>query len=141
MSSDKSSQLIGNVNSDGTATLGADGTAFINLTDSRSNHFPTAASDILTSKSASESGNEEDYDSLQQTSTAVLQQATGDGLEEVSRGQKDNLAVRPAPTRLRSIPIVLDRLEEKGKYVLTADKNAIREILKMGLERVSHTLG
>jgi sterol O-acyltransferase len=43
---------------------------------------------------------------------------------------------RPGPPRLKSIPVTLNKLKEKGRYILTADDDALREILKTGIERV-----
>lgn len=44
---------------------------------------------------------------------------------------------RPGPTRLKSIPVTLNKLKEKGRYILTADDESLQEILKAGMERVS----
>ncbi|PMD44299.1 MBOAT family protein [Hyaloscypha variabilis F] len=42
---------------------------------------------------------------------------------------------RPGPPRLKSIPVTLNKLNEKGRYILTADDDALREILRTGIER------
>ncbi|KAE9378053.1 hypothetical protein N431DRAFT_328731 [Stipitochalara longipes BDJ] len=42
---------------------------------------------------------------------------------------------RPGPARLKSIPVTLNKLKEKGRYILTADDDALREILRIGIER------
>jgi sterol O-acyltransferase len=43
---------------------------------------------------------------------------------------------RPSPARLKSIPVTLNKLKEKGRYILTADDDALRQILMSGIERV-----
>jgi sterol O-acyltransferase len=138
MSLAKSPRLVGRLSADGTATLDADNTSSVNVTDSRG-HWPVEASpDVGTSRSASESGAEEDYESVQHSAAEIVEGGKGGGFEEQPVHGKSKLSARrPDPTRLKSIPITLDRLAEKGKYVLTADKSALREILKLSIERVS----
>jgi sterol O-acyltransferase len=96
---------------------------------------------------ASSDASEEDYDSLKHDPLAIIGGAKGGGF--VSSGvpsppdvgnKKQPLETssnsRPTPTRLKSIPITLNKLEERGRYVLTADDEAVKEILKLGIERV-----
>ncbi|KAH8596388.1 MBOAT, membrane-bound O-acyltransferase family-domain-containing protein [Bisporella sp. PMI_857] len=67
----------------------------------------------------------------------------GDGLStpEAVNGQptyeevKVPSSSRPKSLRLKGIPITLNKSEEHGKYILTADDEALKEILKMGIER------
>ncbi|EPE27827.1 MBOAT family protein [Glarea lozoyensis ATCC 20868] len=95
-----------------------------------------ASPDVGTSRSTSESGGEENYESVQHSAAEIVEGGKGGGLEEKLVHGKNELSVgRPGPMRLKSIPITLDRLTEKGKYVLTADKTALREILKLSIER------
>ncbi|PMD25227.1 MBOAT family protein [Hyaloscypha hepaticicola] len=42
---------------------------------------------------------------------------------------------RPSSARLKSIPVTLNKLKEKGRYILTADDDALRQILMSGIER------
>jgi sterol O-acyltransferase len=136
--SHESSQLVGQLNCDGIASLKTQSTAFVNLTDSGIRQLPTAAGDIATSGSTTESGGEEDYDAIQTNPATIVDGAEGGGIEGKLSRQRTSFSVAPpGPTRLKSIPITLNKLEEKGKYVLTADKKALREILKMSIERVS----
>jgi sterol O-acyltransferase len=45
---------------------------------------------------------------------------------------------RPGAPRLKSIPVTLNKLKEEGRYILTADDEALKEILRSGLERVCY---
>jgi hypothetical protein len=104
----ESSHLVGQLSADGSASL--------------------QAVEIAASGSTSESGSEEDYDAIQTNPATIM---------EGAKGSTSFSVAPPGPTRLRSIPFTLNKLEEKGKYALTADKDALREILKMSIERVS----
>jgi sterol O-acyltransferase len=97
---------------------------------------------------ASESASEEDYDAFRHDPMAIVAGGKGGGFETTNRKASDAngsktyelLTVssdsRPSPTRLKSIPVTLNKLKEKGRYILTADNEALREILRTGIERV-----
>jgi len=94
----------------------------------------------------SSEASEEDYDNLKHDSLAVVKGGRGGGYiaekestpvamgnEKLYEGLKaPSKKSRPKPSRL----FTLDKLKENGRYILTADDEAIREILKLGLERV-----
>ena len=86
--------------------------------------------------------------------TAVIPGGKGGGFEENNPAQtllerraktsfqdiKPAVASRPGPTRLKSIPVTLNKLKEDGRYILTADDEDLREILRIGLERERNPL-
>lgn len=104
----------------------------------------------VSSDGGSESQSEEDYDALKHDPTAMVAGGRGGGFAEELNGKevvnrtveksfeeiKSSSKSRPGATRLKSIPITLNRLKEKGRYILTADDDALREILRIGIERV-----
>lgn len=165
---DKVPQLVGQLNSDGIASLQVDP---LYQPLSRSNpprSLKTALDAVATDSRRNSSGDtqsetsEEDYDNLKHDPAAVVGGGKGGGYEEVEashsmpelngisnghsnangNGLKNYEALktdthkRPGVPRLKSIPVTLNKLKEKGRYILTADDEALREILKSGLERV-----
>lgn len=94
--------------------------------------------------SGTESASEEDYDVLKQDPLALVQDERARGVSSRTKPsplgeQEENSSAarsRPGPMRIKSIPITLSKLNEKGKYILTADDKDVREILRLGLERV-----
>ena len=113
--------------------------------------YDSSVSRGMSIDTTSESTSEEDYDALQQDPMAVVKRgkergfvANLDGADaKTSSAEKiyETLNASPpksrsGPKRLRGIPITLNKLQEKGGYVLTADDDALREVLKSGLERV-----
>ena len=97
----------------------------------------------------SELSSEEDYDALKHDPEAIIAGGKGGGFVAETNGKTldanknksyEEIKVpsrsRPGPTRLKSIPVTLNKLKEKGKYILTADDEALREILRIGIERV-----
>lgn len=99
--------------------------------------------------STSESASEEDYDAFRHDPMAVVAGGKGGGFDGATNGAAaeinssktyESLKVpsssRPGPARLKSIPVTLNKLKEKGRYILTADDDALREILRSGIERV-----
>ena len=99
------------------------------------------------SDTASETASEEDYDAMKHDPSAVVAGGKGGGFTHGAKTPDtdktyEELAVtslkppRPGPPRLKSIPVTLNKLKEHGRYVLTADDDALREILKLGIERV-----
>jgi sterol O-acyltransferase len=97
----------------------------------------------------SESASEEDYDAFRHDPMAIVAGGKGGGFEATTNGKTsyangsktyELLKVpsnsRPSSIRLKSIPVTLNKLKEKGRYILTADDEALREILRTGIERV-----
>lgn len=99
------------------------------------------------SDTASETASEEDYDAMTHDPSAVVAGGKGGGF---TRGAKtpdiektyeelkasSSKKSKPGLPRLKSIPVTLNKLKKHGRYVLTADDDALREILKIGIERV-----
>ncbi|KAH8685930.1 MBOAT, membrane-bound O-acyltransferase family-domain-containing protein [Tricladium varicosporioides] len=152
---DKASQLVGQLGPGGIASLKADESsawpsrlgaprslkaAFDAVKDSRRENL---------TDTTSETASEEDYDSLNHDPAVLAEGAKGGGLvletngrSTVSPGVKSFGSIktpstksRPGPVRLKSIPVTLNKLKEKGRYILTADDDALREILRAGMER------
>jgi sterol O-acyltransferase len=150
---DKVPQLVGQLNSDGIASLEADHT-YIQPRRSEAPRSLKAALDAAGSSRRtssadcpSESASEEDYDTFRHDPMAVVADGKGGGFEgnraqAQTNGSKKygSLTVpsnsRPGAPRLKSIPVTLNKLKEKGRYILTADDDALREILRTGIERV-----
>jgi sterol O-acyltransferase len=96
--------------------------------------------------STSGSASEEDYDAFRHDPMAVVAGGKGGGFENGTAAEANGsktyeslkvpLNSRPGPARLKSIPVTLNKLKEKGRYILTADDDALREILRNGIERV-----
>ena len=92
---------------------------------------------------------EEDYDALRHDPGAVVTGGKGGGfvaetdnktpdasgkiLYEKIKVESNSMS---GPARLKSIPVTLNKLKEKGRYILTADDEALRDILRVGIERV-----
>lgn len=164
-------QLVGQLNSDGIASLEVDP---LYQPFSRSNPprslkiaLDAAATDSRRNSSGDTQSetSEEDYDNLKHDPAAVVGGGKGGGYEETqashitpelngngyssSNGNgfksyealKTDTHKRPGTQRLKSIPVTLNRLKEKGRYILTADDEALREILKSGLEREKDPAG
>lgn len=96
--------------------------------------------------SGTESASEEDYDVLKQDPLALINQGGRDnGISNAKStssplgAQESNTTTRsrPDPMRAKNIPITISKLNEKGKYILTADDKDLKEILRLGLERVN----
>jgi sterol O-acyltransferase len=154
---DKVPQLVGQLNSDGTASLEAD-TAYTFPNSSNPPRSLKAALDSVADSrrdssrdTTSEFSSEEDYDALKHDPEAIIAGGKGGGFIAETNGKtlatdKNNSyeeikvpsrsRSRPGPTRLKSIPVTLNKLKEKGRYILTADDDALREILRIGMERV-----
>ncbi|KAH6674149.1 MBOAT, membrane-bound O-acyltransferase family-domain-containing protein [Halenospora varia] len=156
LSLDKVPQLVGQLGSDGIASLKAD-ESLAPPGKSRAPRSLKAAFDAVgdsrresLTDTASETASEEDYDSLKHDPAVLAEGAKGGGLvletigqSTVNSGAKSFGSIktsstksRPGPARLKSIPVTLNKLKEKGRYILTADDDALREILRAGMERV-----
>ena len=154
---DNAPQLVGQLNSDGIASLEADSTYTLPSRSNPPRSLKLALDAAVESgrssstDTASETASEEDYDALKHDPMAVVVGGKGGGFEADSDGKISPQSssekayeelkvpkskVRPGPTRLKSIPVTLNKLKEKGRYILTADDDALREILRMGIERV-----
>ncbi|KAI9048651.1 hypothetical protein LZ554_007482 [Drepanopeziza brunnea f. sp. 'monogermtubi'] len=148
------SQLVGRLGSDGIASLQAD--------TSYARHGPSnpprslkvaleAAGRSGSSTYTTSESSEEDYDALKHEPTAVIVGGKGGGFDESEKTSEESDIVvngkrtyeeikaapkaRPAPRRLKSIPVTLNKMKEKGMYILTADDDTLREILRSGIER------
>jgi len=145
-------QLVGKLCEDGTAQLEQD-TIY---TKGNSSRHSQSLKDVLEgsthssqngSDNGSESTSEEDYDSLKHDPLTVVSGGRGGGYENVDELNKPksyeeirtSSGSPSSPTRRKSIPIKLNKLEEDGRYMLTADDAALTEILKTGLEREKNT--
>jgi sterol O-acyltransferase len=154
---DKAPQLVGQLNSDGIANLRED-TTYITPTSPAPPRSLKAALEAVAvprrntncSDTASETASEEDYDAMKHDPSAVVPGGKGGGFvaekdeekttildktyEELKRSPSRS---RHGAPRLKSISVTLNKLEgEQGRYVLIADDDALREILKVGIERV-----
>ena len=145
---DAATQFIGQLDEDGIANLEEDPTH-----TKRDPSRPTRSlkavlvgtdSDQTGADNGSESTSEEDYDSLKHDPLTVVSGGRGGGygeIDDLDTRQKSYEEIRPSSgsrpnvPRRKSIPIKLNKLEEKGQYLLTADDAALTEILKIGLER------
>ena len=154
---DRAPQLVGRLNSDGTASLEADAAyeppTHFNPPRSLKSAFQAAVGSGRSSSTdtASETASEEDYDALEHDPMTVVNGGRGGGFAADSDGnispelstepayealKASKSKPRPGQIRLKSISVTLNKLNEKGRYVLTADDDALREILAMGIERV-----
>jgi sterol O-acyltransferase len=157
---DSEPQLVGQLNFDGTASLKA---VTYNTTNAKESpktlkialesvagvrrESPSSASGD--SNSIASDASEEDYDAMKPDPRTVVVGAKGGGFmvetdeltatngKKTYEDIKTSTKSRPKPTRLKSIPVTLNRLNEKGRYILTADDDSLRQILRAGMERVS----
>lgn len=154
---DKAPQLVGQLNEDGTANLKID-TTYISPASPGAPRSLKAALQAVAgpgkstngSDTASETTSEEDYDALRHDPSAVVAGGKGGGYDgethgtEISDSEKTYEGLKrpvsksraPGPTRRKSIQVTLNKLNEHGRYVLTAGDDDLRNILKLGLERV-----
>lgn len=96
---------------------------------------------------ATSESSEEDYDALKPEASAVIVGGKGGGFNAEAKPQaaangtrtyeelKLPAKKRPVPSRLKSIPVTLNKLQGEGRYILTADDETLREILRDGIER------
>jgi sterol O-acyltransferase len=153
---DKAPQLVGQLNEDGIAHLQEDMNYKAPTRDSHPRSLKAALEAVTDSgrstgsdDTASDTASEEDYDSMRHDPTAVVVGGKGGGFHAATHGARTpevgktyegvkglSKKSRPTPMRLKSIPVTLNKMSEHGRYVLTADDEALREILKLGIERV-----
>jgi hypothetical protein len=153
---DKTPRLVGKLDASGIASFEADETA-------SNGHSPGAPPRSLkvaldaaalanghSGATTPDSASEEDYDRLQHDPLTVVaggkgggfshDQDDGTGRIESSKGPETGLhksrRSRSTPPNLTSIPVTLKKADQKGQYYLIADDTELKEILKMGFERV-----
>lgn len=159
---DKVPQLVGQLNSNGTVKVKADPTYTKSSRTSHPQSLKMALNAVADSRrdssgsgdsAISDTASEEDYDALQHDPTSVVVGAKGGGFVIEANGTSGATTglngdskktyeeivpkpkSRPGAPRLQSIPVTLNKLKEKGRYILTADDGALREILRVGIER------
>lgn len=152
---DNAPRLVGQVNADGIASLEVDKSYSPPQTGPKPRSLK-AALDAATrdreksgtdTTSDNASASEEDYDALAHDPMAVKLGGKGGGYGEgTSSNAHNNIEKtyeelkppgksRPPPGRRKSIPIILKKSSEKGKYLLRADDEALRNILRLSVER------
>ncbi|TVY75987.1 Sterol O-acyltransferase [Lachnellula suecica] len=142
--------LVGHLDDDGTAHLEPDTSFSPTKTSGPPRSLKIALREAVDSGRSSSPGTaseEEDYDALKHDPTAIVVGGKGGGFAVEANGKEDvaqksfeeikasSVKRRPGATRLKSIPITLNKLQEKGRYILTADDDALKEILRIGMER------
>lgn len=156
---DKTPRLVGRLDATGIASFEADETASNGHSPGpppRSLKVALDAAALVNGHSGvttPESASEEDYDKLQHDPLTVVAGGKGGGF---SHGQDDGAShvepsiepetglhksrrSRSTPPNLTSIPVTLKKADQKGQYYLIADDTELKEILKMGFERVRRT--
>jgi sterol O-acyltransferase len=156
---EKVPQLVGHMDEDGTAHLEPDS----KITPTNPPEPPQSLKKALDAAvdsgresspdAGSESQSEEDYDALTHDPNAIVVGGKGGGFAAEANGkglgdpsveksfEEIKAKSRPGAARLKSIPITINKLKEKGRYILTADNDALREILRIGIERVCGFMG
>lgn len=156
----KAQHLVGQLDQDGLATLEIDASVRNAAGNGGLPGDPPrsmkAALDTVVKGSDSDTAStasEEDYDKMKPDPQTVVLGGKGggfteDGIEDspvvkekfyeaINTTPKAVKAKRPGlPARLHSIPITLKKSDQKGKYYLIADNNELKNILKMGADRV-----
>jgi sterol O-acyltransferase len=146
---DSISRLVGELSSDGTASLRKEDSDFANgshravLARALSDRPPSVASSTTNTS-------EEDYDVQKTDPAALVAGSKGGGLEvqgSISPGRLPRQDSRfedlkppssdtgPGFRRRKSIPVTLEKTDKKGRYILTADDTELRQILRQGIER------
>ncbi|KAI6712049.1 sterol O-acyltransferase 1 [Diplocarpon mali] len=153
-STEGATQLVGQLDSNGVANLAIDST-YSPPSRSNSPRSMKVALDVTSKGDSSgpttSDSSEEDYDAVKHELSAVMVGGKGGGFDEIEKpleesgtGSTGNTIYedikphsksRPNPTSLKTIPVTLNKLNEKGRCILTADDQALREILKSGIER------
>ena len=132
--------LVGDVSADGNIVLRRKPSA-----NHQSNGHSLAKSEHRTSSSSSE----EDYEHLQANPATVVRGSKGGHLSvagdvepsSYSSGQsgayEEQRASSPKHRRRASIPVLLEKTDQKGEFKLTADDPDLRRMIKSGLKRRS----
>lgn len=123
--------------------------------------LPKAVSDLKAadlSEDSSSGSDVEDYDKLKLDLTAVVAGSKGGGMDTehaLRVEEKDDFGIEgirtpegpklvvaalpeatsPTSRRRKSIQVILEKTDKRGRYILTADDPDIREILRNGIER------
>ena len=153
---EKTPRLVGKLNASGIASFEADETA----SNGRSPGAPLGSLKVALDAAAlangpsgattPDSASEEDYDKLQPDPLTVVAGGKGGGFshdqesgashiepsKEPEIGLYKSRRSRSMPPNLTSIPVTLKKADQKGQYYLIADDAELKEILKMGFERV-----
>ncbi len=146
---DNASRLVGELSSDGTASLRKEDSNVLN--GSHRATLGRALSDSPPSVASSTTTSDEDYDAQRADPAALVEGSRGGGLEvegKISPGRVSRQnsrfeaikppsldAPRPAFRRRKSIPVTLEKTDKRGRYILTADEPELRQILREGIER------
>jgi hypothetical protein len=155
--SDGAPRLVGKLDANGIASLEADAAIALNGkypgVPARSLKVALDAAALANGRSGSatpDSASDEDYDKLQHDPLTVVAGGRGGGFTRESNGaassiernkgpengQQKSRRSRSTPPNLMSIPVTLKKADQKGQYYLIADDAELKEILKMGFERV-----
>jgi hypothetical protein len=153
---DKTPRLVGKLDARGIASLEADEMA-------SNGHSPEARPRSLkvaldaaalanghSGVTTPDSTSEEDYDKLQHDPLTVVAGGKGggfshdqhDGTSYIEPNQEPETGLHKSrrslstPPNLTSIPVTLKKADQKGQYYLIADDAELKEILKIGFERV-----
>lgn len=149
-------RLIGKLDATGIASLETDNTVANGRSPGSPSRSLKAALDATvlangkSGESTPDSTSEEDYDKLQHDPLTVVMGGKGGGFgidrdggashstlnEGLDSGQHTSKRSQSTPPHLTSIPITLKKADQKGQYYLIADDTELKEILKMGVERV-----
>ncbi len=155
-SSDDAPRLLGKLDATGIASLEDDELAsngHYQRVPARSLKVALDAAALVNGHSETttpDSASDEDYDKLQHDSFTVVAGGRGGGFshdsgdaashnepnKKLESGQHKPRRSRSTPPNLKSIPVTLKRADQKGQYYLIADDAELKEILKMGFERV-----
>jgi hypothetical protein len=149
-------RLVGKLDATGIASLEADET----FANGRSPEGPPRSLKVALDAAALVNGrsgettpdstSEEDYDKLQHDPLTVVVGGKGGGFsgdrgggasptglnKGLGAGRHTSRRSQSTPPHLTSIPITLKKADQKGQYYLIADDIELKEILKMGFERV-----
>ena len=106
--------------------------------------------DEWTPDTSARASDDEDYDTLQIESDTLVAGSEGGGIEKGITHSKPIQSRAPKPLsshtgsshgenhgRRKSIQVILEKTDKKGRYTLTADDPEIREILRHSIERES----
>lgn len=149
-------RLVGKLDAAGIASLEADETISNGRSSGGLPRSLKAALDAValingnSGEATPESASEEDYDKLQHDPLTVVVGGKGGGFNRERGGESGNAELRKlldagqhisrrdrsTPPNLTSIPITLKKAHQKGQYYLIADDAELKEILKVGFERV-----
>jgi sterol O-acyltransferase len=147
-------RLVGKLDANGIASLEADET----IANGQSPRRPPRSLKVALDAVAPANGksgettpdSEEDYDKMQHDPLTVVVGGKGGGFDGARGGEASHTGLKQGldagqsksrrsqstPPHLTSIPVTLKKADQKGQYYLIADDAELKEILKMGFERV-----